>query len=307
MLNSTLKKHLEQFFNSSILNRLPDQFGGGKIFSSPIIGVAKGDDPIFLKFKKVVGPEHYTPYEMWNLNIKMKVPAAQLRVLSIVFPFTQRIRTEGLKPIKLKRLLIPSEYYSIARNYANEFIAATMKNTIEFIGKEGYNGVAGVLSDHFTVFTKKKLYSNWSERHIAFAAGLGTFSLHEGLITDVGCNVRLGSIITDLPLEITPRKNDDPYSNCLFYTNGNCKQCIKRCPANAITESGHDKVMCNNYRLKISRKMVPRLQTYLKPHFRNINNEWREESYPVGCAFCQFGVCCMDKNPTTETDVGIGN
>ena len=300
MYNKILKEYLEQFFNTSKLNRLPNKYGRYKVFSSPILGVAKGDDPIFLKFKEVVGPEHYTPYEMWHLNIEMKVPANQLRVLSIVFPFTQHIREEALKPIKLKRLLIPSEYYSIARNYANAFISATMEKAIEFIRKEGFEGVAGVLSDHFTVFTKKKLYSNWSERHIAFAAGLGTFSLHEGLITEVGCNVRLGSVITNLPLESTLRKDDDPYSNCLFYTNGNCKQCIERCPANAITESGHDKVLCNNYRLRISSKMVPRLQTYLKPHYRNINNEWREESYPVGCAFCQFGVCCMDKNPAKE-------
>ncbi len=300
MLNTAVKEYLEHLFINSKLNHLPKQFGGYKIFSSPLIGVAKGDDPIFLKFKEVVGPEHYTPQEMWNLNIKKKVPSNQLRILSIIFPFTQKIREESLKPIKLKRILIPSEYYSIARNYANEFITTSMEKLIKFIENEGFDGVAGVLSNQFTVFTKRNLYSNWSERHIAFAAGLGTFSLHEGLITEVGCNVRLGSIITDCPLYITPRKNDAPYSNCLFYVNGNCRECIEKCPANAITEDGHNKTLCNNYRLKISRKMVPRLQTYLKPHFRRINNEWTEESYPVGCAFCQFGVCCMDKNPTAE-------
>ena len=300
MLNTALKEYLEHLFITSKLNHLPKQFGGYKIFSYPLIGIAKGDDPIFFKFKEVVGPEHYTPHEMWNLNIKKKVPPNQLRVLSIIFPFTQKIREESLNPIKLKRILIPSEYYSIARNYANEFITASMEKVIKFIEKEGFNGLAGVLSNQFTVFTKRNLYSNWSERHIAFAAGLGTFSLHEGLITNVGCNVRLGSIITDCPLDITPRKNDDPYSNCLFYVNGNCRECIDKCPANAITEDGHNKILCNNYRLKVSRKMVPRLQTYLKPHFRRINNEWTEESYPVGCAFCQFGVCCMDKNPTAE-------
>jgi epoxyqueuosine reductase len=300
MLNTALKECLKHFFDASKLNRLPKQVGGDKVFSSPLIGVAKGDDPIFLKFKEVVGPEHYTPHEMWNLNMKKKVLANQLRVLSIIFPFSQKIREEGLKPIKLKRILIPSEYYSIARNYANEFIAISMEKVIKFIEKKGFNGVAGVLSDHFTVFTKKDFYSNWSERHIAFAAGLGTFSLHEGLITEVGCNVRLGSIITDCPLEVTPRNNDDPYSNCLFFSNGTCKECIDKCPINAITENGHDKVLCNKYRLMISRKMVPRLQPYLKPHFRRINNEWTEESYPVGCAFCQFGVCCMDKNPTAK-------
>jgi epoxyqueuosine reductase len=298
MLNSRLLELLKQYFDESQLNRLPERFGRVKIFSFPLIGVAKGDDPIFLKFKEVVGPEHYIPSEMWNINGYKNLPSDQLRVVSIVFPYTKKIREEGLKPIKLKSLLIPSEFYSIARNYANEFIADTMKKMISFFNKEGFDGLAGVLSDFFTVITKGNLYSTWSERHIAFAAGLGTFSLHEGLITEVGCNVRLGSVITDCPLNITPRKNDEPYSNCLFYVDGTCKECIEKCPANAITEEGHDKVLCNNYRLKISRKMVPRLQTLLKPHFRKINNQWREESYPVGCAFCQFGVACMDKNPT---------
>ena len=161
MLNTALKEYLEHLFITSELNRLPKKFGGYKIFSSPLIGVAKGDDPIFFKFKEVVGPEHYTPLEMWNLNIKKKVISSKLRVMSIIFPFSQKIREESLKPIKLKRILIPSEHYSIARNYANEFITVAMENIIEFIGKEGFNGVAGVLSKHFTVFTRKNFINGF--------------------------------------------------------------------------------------------------------------------------------------------------
>jgi len=47
----------------------------------------------------------------------------------------------------------------------------------------------------------------------AFAAGLGTFSLHEAFISEAGCNIRLASVITDAPLEITPRKGDEPFSS----------------------------------------------------------------------------------------------
>ena len=38
-----------------------------------------------------------------------------------------------------------------------------------------------------------------------------------------------------------------PYSNCLFYVGVNCNACIKRCPAGAITEQGHDKIKCQAY------------------------------------------------------------
>jgi hypothetical protein len=42
--------------------------------------------------------------------------------------------------------------------------------------------------------------------------------------------------------------------------------------------------------------MNDRLKPILKPHRRVIDG--REQiSYPVGCAFCQFDVPCMDRNP----------
>ena len=96
------------------------------------------------------------------------------------------------------------------------------------------------------------------------------------------------------------RKSDEPYGNCLFYAKGTCKECINKCPANAITEKGHDKIKCNNYRLKVARRMIPLLSPLLKPYLRRINWEDRDDTFPVGCGFCQFGVPCMDKNPVKE-------
>ncbi len=51
-------------------------------------------------------------------------------------------------------------------------------------------------------------------------------------------------MVTDAPLAATPRKSDEPYANCLFYTSGKCKKCAARCPADAISEQGHDKLKC---------------------------------------------------------------
>ena len=91
MLNNALKEYLELFFDASKLNRLPKQVGGEKIFSSPLIGVAKGDDPIFQKYKEVVGPEHLTPLELWFADDLEMIDASKLRIISIIFPLPEPI------------------------------------------------------------------------------------------------------------------------------------------------------------------------------------------------------------------------
>lgn len=299
-LNNEILYFIQKLFNESNLNRLPEKFGLEKIFSHPIIGVASGSDYIFYRFKEVVGAEHYTPLEMWNNNNKPPVLVESLRVISIVFPFTNKIREVSLIPIIDHEFKLPAEIYCVARNYANSFKKFVMEECINYLENLGFQATTGMLSKHFTIIAKERFYSTWSERHIAFAAGLGTFSLHEALITEAGCNVRLASIITDAPVTITVRKSDEPYGNCLFYSSGKCKECINKCPALAITEQGHDKIKCNEYRLKVARRIIPKLEDILKPYQRRINWKDREDNFPVGCGFCQFGVPCMDKNPTRK-------
>ena len=299
-MNAELTQFLKKYFETSILNRLPEKFGGESIFSSPIIGVARGDDQIFENYKEIIGFEHLTPLELWIAEGFEKLPSSNLRVISIVFPFSNKIRKESMNVIKYSQVILPAEIYCVGRNYANDFKKETCRQLIEFFKIKDYKAVAGMLSDSFSIMMKKKFYSTWSERHIAFAAGLGTFSLHEGLITEIGCNIRLTSVVTDAPLEITHRKSENPYANCLYYSRGTCRKCEERCPANAIDKNGHNKIKCGEYGKRIERKMINRIGSILKPHNRRINFQLRPASYPVGSAFCQFEVPCMDKNPMTE-------
>ncbi len=300
MLNNELLEFLDEFFSVSDLNKLHETYGGGRIFSSPIIGVANGNDPIFKKFKEVVGPEHLTPIEMWLASGQDSISPSKLRIISVVFPFSNEIREESRNAIQLSRIKLPAEIYSLGRNYANAFKAETLRQAIKFLIKRGYRAVAGMLSESFSIIVKGGFHSTWSERHIAFAAGLGTFSLHEGLITNLGCNIRLASIITNAPFKVSSRKTDDPYKNCLFYAKKICRECEKRCPGKAITEDGHDKIVCYEYGQKVARKMIQRIGPILKPHKRRVNGKLRPKVYPVGCAFCQFDVPCMDKNPMAK-------
>lgn len=294
-MNEEVQAFLEKFFAESDLNRLPESFGGERYFGTPVTGVARGDDPMFMTFKEVVAPEHMTPGEMWKANGLLLDDADEnrLRLLSIIFPYVDRIREEGAKSSKM-----PPAVYCLARNYANSFMTSVLEATINFFKEKGYRATAGMLSEKFNITISKSMHSNWSERHNAFAAGLGTFSLHEALITERGCNIRVTSVITDAPLNVTPRKNDDPRGNCLHYTNGSCRKCEERCPAGAITAEGHDKYKCWAYGQKVARKMFKEYKEILKPHHRRLNWTYSQTSRPpVGCALCQFGVPCTDKNP----------
>jgi epoxyqueuosine reductase QueG len=123
-------------------------------------------------------------------------------------------------------------------------------------------------------------YSNWSERHTAFVAGHGTFSLSDGFITERGIAHRCGSVVTDMVLPVSERKATNPYSNCLFYANGSCKACIARCPCGAITEKGHDKIRCAKYQRGDIAYLLKEYEVGVQ-----------------GCGLCQTKVPCEDRNP----------
>lgn len=78
--------------------------------------------------------------------------------------------------------------------------------------------------------------SNWSERHVAFVCGLGTFGLSKGLITEKGIAGRLGSLIVSEKFAPRTREYTDIYEYCT-----RCGACIRRCPAGAISlENGKE-------------------------------------------------------------------
>jgi epoxyqueuosine reductase QueG len=294
------QRFIQEQVASSQLNLLPPAYGSTRFFAAPIIGVASGNDPIFMRFKEVVAEEHLAPSEMWIRTgmAASKNLAAGLRIVSIILPYESRIREAGEK----NETNMPPEIYCIARNLANPFIDFLLERTVNFFRKKGFQSTSGIRSPAFHVYSTMdpfRRYSNWSERHIAFAAGLGSFSLHEGLITDVGCNIRIGSVITDAPLEVTPRLNNEPYAYCPYYVDGTCGKCIAKCPAGAITENGHDKHKCYLYGKKVRNEMLGRpLRSLLQPS-EIITSDGVRTAYSVGCALCQFGVPCTDRNPVS--------
>jgi epoxyqueuosine reductase QueG len=93
------------------------------------------------------------------------------------------------------------------------------------------------LPQHEATFT-----SNWSERHVAFICGLGTFGLSKGLITQKGIAGRVGSILTELFLSPDKKEYENIYEYCSM-----CGKCVKNCPVNAISEKGVNQKLCRNH------------------------------------------------------------
>ena len=125
--------------------------------------------------------------------------------------------------------------------------------------------------------------SKWSHRHTAYAAGLGTFGLNDGFISERGIAIRISSIIVEADMDVTPRGDRGPYDWCLYFQNGRCGACIKRCPVDAISKDGHDKQRCLDYEDESVAKYWP-------PHIDKKN-------YIFGCGICQSKVPCRDRRP----------
>ena len=103
----------------------------------------------------------------------------------------------------------------------------------------------------FAEFQPQNVYemgSSWSERHVGYVAGLGTFGLHKSLITEKGSAGRLGSLITTLELTPTVRPYKGKNDYCPYFVNGSCVACMDRCPAHAVNKTGGDQVtLCSKY------------------------------------------------------------
>jgi epoxyqueuosine reductase len=238
-----------------------------------LVGFASGGDQIWQQYKEYVGPFHWTPWEVFNQHCPGESAGAEeLSVISWVLPQREAVRKANRRA---KRY--PSEEWARIRVYGEEFNVALRRHVVNSLKQVGHAAIAPMLVSNWTIVKSERFSyaSSWSERHAAHAAGLGTFGLCDGLITARGKAMRVGSVVAKISITPTPR----PYSNhrayCLFFADGTCGKCIDRCPARAITKTGHDKEKC--------RQHLARSREYVK-------KTYKFEGY--GCGLCQVGVPC---------------
>jgi epoxyqueuosine reductase QueG len=241
-------------------------------FDAPLVGVVDAFDPLLASYKTVIGNFHQTPAEAFAAELKE--PLKKGSVISWSMPIIEATCKENAAEDR-----IPCRRWARTRDQGQQFIDQLTLEFVQWLSKRGVRAV--VPRFEMRLDPRVGITSNWSERHTAFAAGLGTFSLNDALITERGIAHRLSSVVVDHPYPATPRKSDDLHANCLFLAKDTCGLCIKRCPAGAISKDGHDKMICKEY------------------CYGTVMDEVAED-YGVtisGCGLCQTGVPCEARNP----------
>jgi epoxyqueuosine reductase QueG len=248
-------------------NTLRADLEGMRIFDEPLIGYASAGDTFFTEAKspEVIGG-HFMAPEDW-------LPEAKT-VIAVFLPFTEQVRLANRQDLSW-----PAEEWLHARIEGQAFQNKICRFVEELLKKEGFAALAPMIDSRFSnanPFTKdkadQKYYtSNWSERHAAYVAGLGTFGLSKGLISRKGVAGRYLSIITSAYFDSSERPYKGVYDYC-----SNCGVCARNCPVGAISlANGKTHQPCSTFLDSTKAKHAPY----------------------YGCGKCQVKVPCEDKAP----------
>ena len=251
----------------------PD-IAGMRIFDDPVFGYASADDSYFTEAKKpgVIGDHFMLPAE-WL--------AGANTVISVFLPFTEQVRSANRQ-----NLSWPADEWLNARIEGQAFQDTLCRFAEGLLKAEDFTALAPMTDSRLCKVspltddkTEQAFYtSNWSERHVAYAAGLGTFGLSKGLITRKGSAGRCISVITGAVFEPDKRPYMGVYDYCSF-----CGVCARNCPAAAISkESGKNHYLCSEFLDATRAKHAPRF----------------------GCGKCQVKVPCESIAPVLSLKDG---
>lgn len=192
-------------------------------WKKPLVAFGDAEDPLFEKMKEVANPLHLMPEDILK---------GAKTVITYFLPFVESI------PISNMSGRNSSTEWARAYIETNIMIAKLNDYIMQSIEEMGYE--AAKLNPELNM-DYEKLTSVWSNRHVGYIAGLGTFGLNNMLITKNGCCGRLGNVVTNLKLKASKRP-DKEY--CLFKHNGSCAFCADKCVNGALFRDRFDRVKC---------------------------------------------------------------
>lgn len=226
-------------------------------WKSPLVAFAGADDPLFVKLREVVSPKHLMPRDLL---------LAARSIVAYFIPFEEDIN------IGNKGGETASYPWALAYIETNQIITDLNNYLVKLIGNTGHSAQ---LIPPTHNFDKASLLSDWSHKHVGYIAGLGTFGVHQMLITQKGSSGRLGSIVTSLELEPTKRPLNE---YCLYKAGKNCLKCVEKCPTGALQRNEYNRHKC--YEVCLTNAEI-------------------HEAYGLAdvCGKCASGVPCAFKNP----------
>ena len=218
----TIKSTIIEFETKNQLN---------KLWKEPIIEIISANDKRLLALKETVSAGHFMPCDILR-DAKS--------IISFFIPFQDSIVNSNINGE------MASEEWAEAYIKTNDLIKMINDNIEILMERNGYK-TGKIPATHN--FDAEKLMSNWSHRHIAYIAGIGTFGINNMLITKNGCCGRFGSIIINYEFTEyvqTPRVKE----RCLKKTNGSCGVCQKKCIINAYENNNFNRYKCYEQCLK---------------------------------------------------------
>jgi epoxyqueuosine reductase QueG len=230
-----------------------------ELWKKPIIEIISAKNTKLRILKQAVSVEHLMPYDILS-DAKS--------IISFFIPFQENIVKSNIKGT------MASDEWAIAYIKTNDLIKTINNNIESLMEKNGYK-TGKIPATHN--FDMEKLISNWSHRHIAYIAGIGTFGVNNMLITENGCCGRFGSIIINYELD-EYKKIKKTKEKCLNKLNGSCGICQKKCVANAYDNNNYDRHRCYKQCLKNAE------------YHKNIG-------YVDICGKCLVGLPCSIKEP----------
>jgi epoxyqueuosine reductase QueG len=211
---------------TAAISQQVDGAGTTTQYRKPLVGYVAADDPRFLELRRVAEPNHMVPQEL--------LPGAR-SVVSFFLPFAPWVVEANAQ----HRREVAREW-AVAYVETNDLIGRIGAHLIEALAAQGIRAAAEPATHNWN---EETYTSRWSHKSVGVIAGLGSFGLHQMVITDAGCGGRFGSLVLDVALPLNPSQ---PRERCLYYHDGSCLECIMRCPAGALSESEPlDKPRCH--------------------------------------------------------------
>lgn len=282
--DDSLRTFLEDFIRDFLTQPENNNLGpdcGEPAWEKFVLGFSRADDPLYDFLKEHIGEDHWTPAEAFALGSpECSTPPSSQELTVVSWALSQ---TEKTKAANRGQTRYPAEVWARARSYGQRCQRKLQRALVEALAGLGCQAVApSLLREHReTESPWLGRASNWSERHVAYTSGLGTFGLCGGLITELGQAVRLGSLVVRAHITPSPRPAGGPFAHCLFYRDGSCSACADRCPAGSVSPEGRDKEACARH-----------VQNYAADFIRR-----KYELDSSGCGLCQTAVPCESQIP----------
>ena len=247
---------MKEIIKQTIVNFIDDYCETNNIeniWRNPVIGFGDANSDYIKKLPKLILDSHRLPSD-YLTDAKI--------IISYFLPFKKEIGQSNEEGDS------PSFLWGKAYVVTDTLASKLNKHLINIIEKMGYNAAD---PQEAAKFNPVILKSQWSQRHIAYQAGLGTFGINNMLISEQGSCGRYFSIITNLDINPNEPLKEE---RCKYKVDNSCGICIKKCRIGALKYNNFDRIKCSE------------------------NCTKNTEIIGIGvCGKCTVGLPCSYKNP----------